>query len=76
MKVENLQTLKIHIFRDDEQFERLVESGDVDETAMHLTPDEGIDLPSCSSSDNGKFLRVVDGKPVWETIPNVSEVGM
>lgn len=75
MTVENLQTLKIHELSF-EQFKRLVEAGEYDETAIYLTPDEGIDLPSCSSSDNGKFLRVVDGKPAWETIPNVAEVGM
>lgn len=75
MKVEDLQTLTIHQLNQ-EQFKRLVESGDYDETAIYLTPDEETGVPPCSASDNGKFLRVVDGKPSWDTIPNVAEVGM
>ena len=30
----------------------------------------GNHIPSCSSSDNGKILRVVDGTATWENIPN------
>ena len=31
-------------------------------------------IPSASSSDNGKFLRVVDGNPAWTTVQNIEEV--
>lgn len=30
-------------------------------------------VPSCSSSDDGKFLRVVDGVAAWADIPNAEE---
>lgn len=75
MFTENLQILKIHKLIQ-AQYDRLVASDGIDENALYLIPDEGIDLPPCSVSDNGKFLRVVNGKPAWETIPNVAEVGM
>ncbi len=32
-------------------------------------------LPSTTTADNGKFLRVVDGEPVWVALTNVSEEG-
>jgi hypothetical protein len=31
-------------------------------------------LPSSTTDDNGKFLRVVDGAPAWSTVPNAEEV--
>jgi hypothetical protein len=27
-------------------------------------------VPSCTTSDNGKFLRVVNGVAAWSTVPN------
>lgn len=30
-------------------------------------------VPSCTTSDEGKFLRVVDGAATWSTIPNAEE---
>ena len=41
-------------------------------TAAEARANLGIDviLPSCSSSDNGKFLRVVNGAPSWTTVSN------
>lgn len=32
-------------------------------------------LPSTTAADNGKFLRVVDGKPVWVALTDVSQEG-
>lgn len=29
-------------------------------------------VPEYSSADNGKFLRVVNGNPVWQTVPNAN----
>lgn len=31
-------------------------------------------VPSCTTDDNGKFLRVVNGSATWQTIQNVEEV--
>lgn len=30
-------------------------------------------VPNCSSDDDGKFLRVVAGKAVWQTVQNAEE---
>lgn len=43
MKTENLSTLKIYKLTK-EQYESRVASGDIDEHAIYLTPDEKIDL--------------------------------
>ena len=46
---------------------------DVDgEVTLATTADlaaAGAGLPSCSTADNGKFLRVVEGVAAWATIP-------
>lgn len=31
-------------------------------------------VPSCTTSDNGKFLRVVNGTAAWQTVQNAEEV--
>ena len=36
---------------------------------------EGKNIPSTSSSDNNKFLRVVNGVPTWVALTNVAEEG-
>ena len=43
MITENLLTLKIHKLTQ-EQYERELAAGKLDENAIYLTPDEGIDL--------------------------------
>ena len=30
-------------------------------------------LPEYSEENNGQFLRVVNGEPTWETVPNAEE---
>ena len=30
-------------------------------------------IPTCSTQDNGKFLRVINGIPTWATVPNAEE---
>lgn len=30
-------------------------------------------IPTCTTADNGKFLRVVNGSPAWVTVPNAEE---
>lgn len=32
------------------------------------------EIPMVTSDDNGKFLRVVDGSPQWQTVDNAEEV--
>lgn len=32
-------------------------------------------VPASTSSDNGKFLRVVDGVAAWQAVPNAEESG-
>lgn len=39
------------------------------------TYEEKMILPVCSTSDNGKFLRVVNGVPTWVALTNVAEEG-
>ena len=43
MKTENLSTLKIHKLSQ-EQYDRELEAGRIDEGALYLTPEEEIDL--------------------------------
>jgi len=37
------------------------------------TNNENIHIPSCSTTNNGQFLRVVGGKASWSTVPNAEE---
>ena len=34
---------------------------------------ESYAIPACNTSDNGKFLRVVDGNATWAAVPNAEE---
>lgn len=43
MITNNLSTLKIHKLTK-EQYERALAAGNIDENALYLTPDEGVDL--------------------------------
>jgi hypothetical protein len=108
---ENLSTLKIHRLTQD-QYDRELASGNIDDSALYLTPDEEIDLspyatieqlntkadsdhthnisdvanlqgqldalyaviPTVTTSDNGKFLRVVNGVWAATTVPNAEGV--
>lgn len=45
-------------------------------TREEETVKDGSGVPDCTEEDNGKFLQVVDGKPAWVALVNVSEVGM
>ena len=50
MITENLSTLKINKLTQ-EQYERELAAGNIDETALYLTPDEEIDLSGYATSD-------------------------
>ena len=34
---------------------------------------DGAMVPTATDSDNGKFLKVVNGSPAWTAIPNAEE---
>lgn len=50
MKTENLSTLKIHKLTQ-EQYQRELEAGRIDETALYLTPDEDSDLSQYATTE-------------------------
>ena len=50
MKTESFSTLKIHKLTQ-EQYERELEAGRIDESAIYLTPDKEIDLSSYAIKD-------------------------
>ena len=59
MKTENLSTLKIHKLTQ-KQYDNAVKTGNIDETALYLTPDsEEIILKSSSEGSTKKFKIVV-----------------
>ena len=69
MIVENISTLKIHKLTQ-EQYDRELEAGNIDETALYLTPDEGIDL-----SEYAKTADVNTGlNKVYNSVGSISEV--
>ena len=43
-------------------------------SAYGSLPIENGGVPSCTASDNGKFLRVVNGVATWSTVQNVDNV--
>ena len=43
-------------------------------SAYGVLPVENGGVPSCTASDNGKFLRVVNGVATWSTISNAENV--
>ena len=87
MITENLSTLKIHKLTQ-AQYDRELAAGNIDESALYLTPEEEIDLspyatvellntkvPSVTTSDNGKFMRVVDGAWAAVALANAEDGG-
>ena len=77
----DLPILKIHQFKNTQQYEKAKANGYVGDTDLILVPDDNAgsntdsDLPTVTSADAGKFLRVsVDGKWVAETLRNAEEV--
>ena len=71
MITNDIQTLKIHKLTQ-VQYNRELESGNIDESALYLTPDEEtVKVPKFTSEDNGKFLCIIDGTLKWVNIPNM-----
>ena len=69
MIIENLSTLKIHKLTQ-EQYDRELAAGNIDENALYLTPDEGIDL-----SEYAKISDVNTGlNNLYKAFGSISEV--
>lgn len=60
MITENLSTLKIHKLTQ-EQYDREVAAGNIDETAIYLTPDKGVDLSDYVTSDTLSNMLLISG---------------
>ena len=74
MQTNNLSTLKIHKLTQ-VQYDRELAAGRIDSDALYLTPEDNTqNVPSCTTSDDGKFLRVVGGVATWSTVPNAEGV--
>lgn len=75
MNTENLSTLKIHKLTQ-EQYDRELAAGNIDENAIYLTPDKHNtqSIPEITQEDEGKFLRVVYGVAAWSSVPQAEEV--
>lgn len=57
----------------DKILDALSKKAAADEVSSHVD-NATAHVPSCSASDDGKFLRVVDGAAVWTTIENAEGV--
>lgn len=66
MITENLATLKIHRLSN-VQYEREVASGNIDETAIYLTPDDFIE----DDAHPGCYYRMVDDEKEWVNPPMI-----
>lgn len=65
MITENISTLKIHKLTQ-AQYDRELAAGNIDETALYLTPDEEIDLSSY------EFITTDDIDEICGSIPDVN----
>lgn len=66
MNTENLSTLVIHKLTQD-QYNRVVEEGEIDENALYLTPDEITDAPKPDWNQNDETaLDYIKNRTHWE----------
>ena len=70
MKTTNVERLIINKMTK-EQYDAAKESGTLNDNELYLTPEEEYvnELPTVTTSDNGKFLRVVSGVWAAATVP-------
>lgn len=73
MITEDISALKIHKLTQ-AQYDAAAAAGNIDENAIYLTDDDSSGIPEYTSSDNGKFLRVVDGVASWATVESAEGV--
>lgn len=57
----------------EEEYNAMGDSNSNANTLYVLTDSSDVEIPSCTSEDNGKFLRVVNGVPDWTFITNAEE---
>lgn len=76
MITENVSTLKIHKLTQ-EQYERQLEAGNIDDTALYLTPDEEIDLSAYAtvSQLNNMMPRILDSSLYGAELPEAGTKG-
>ena len=65
MFIENVSTLKIHKLTQ-EQYNRELAAGNIDENALYLVPDKGIDL--------SEYAKINDVNAMYNSIGSISEV--
>lgn len=70
MITENLSTLKIHRLTQ-EQYDRELASGNIDESAFYLTPEESIDLSGYATKEDIETLESDMQKYVNEAIGGI-----
>lgn len=73
MITEDLGSLQIHKLTQD-QYDAALAAGELDENAIYLTEDDSGGVPDCTTDDNGKFLRVVDGVATWAALESAEGV--
>ena len=77
MMTENVNSLQIHKLSQ-AQYNAALAAGTLNENALYLTPlseeDDTGGIPACTTADNGKFLRVIDGVAAWSTVDNAEGV--
>ena len=74
MNTENLSTLVIHKLTQD-QYNRVVEEGEIDENALYLTPDEITDTPQPDWNQTDETaLDFIKNNPVEETEDDALEM--
>ena len=72
MNIENLSTLKIHKLTQ-EQYDRELAAGRIDENALYLTPDEKTNVfPEYTYEDENKSLVITNGEPAWIVLNTVN----
>ena len=65
MFIENVSTLKIHKLTQ-EQYDRELAAGNIDENALYLVPDKSLDL--------SEYAKVTDVNAMFNSIGSISEV--
>ena len=65
MFIENISTLKIHKLSQ-EQYDRELAAGNIDEHALYLVPDKSLDL--------SEYAKTADVEALYNSIEAISEV--
>lgn len=76
MQTENVSTLKIHKLTQ-AQYDRELAAGNIDETALYLTPDEEVDLSGYATISQLYDTTITtsgDGSAYTATVPNITEL--